>query len=182
MYLEFYGLTESPFSLTSNPRFLYNSRAFAAAWTAVVRTIEQRQGVVVITGASGAGKSMLCRALVEKLGAGTYLSAIANPRMAAGEFRSQVLADFEVADLSEVPAGAHAILLIDEAQHLSLALVEQLRLLIDMDGDAGKRIQILLVGPPELDSRLHQPLLRALRQRVAELERRLIELEEKLKE
>src|SRR5712671_1503765 len=113
MDLEFYGLAEPPFSLTSNPRFLYNSRAFAAAWASIVRAVEQREGVVVITGEGGVGKSMLCRALVEKLGAGTYLSAIANPRIAADEFRSQVLADFEVADMSEVPAGAHAVLLID---------------------------------------------------------------------
>jgi general secretion pathway protein A len=167
MYLEFYGLAEAPFSLTSDPRFVYSSRAFAVAWADVVRAIEQRQGVVVITGDSGVGKSVLCRALVEKLGVDTYLSPIANSRVSGDEFLAQVLADFDVAEIAALPPAAHAIILIDEAQHLTLAVVDQLRFLTNAERDGGKRVQVLLVGPPELRSRLQQPLLRALKQRVA---------------
>ena len=167
MYLEFYGLAEGPFSLTSNPRFIYNSRAFLAAWTAVARAVDERQGIVVITGESGVGKSMLCRALLEKLGADIYLSAIANPRVSADEFLRQVLADFGVGDLSDVPPDAHAIVLVDEAQHLGLGVFEKIRFLMNLESDKGKSLQLLLVGPPDLQARLQQPLLRSFRQRVA---------------
>lgn len=167
MYLEFYGLAECPFSLTSNPRFLYKSRAFLQASIAVVRAVEQREGLVVITGDSGVGKSMLCRALLEKLGTDTYLSAIANPRVSADEFTRQVLADFGVADVSHIPPDVEAIILIDEAQHLSLGVFEKIRFLMNEETEKGKRLQVLLVGPADLQARLQQPLLRSFRQRVA---------------
>jgi general secretion pathway protein A len=167
MYLEFYGLTEWPFSLTSNPRFIYNSRAFLQAWTDVVRAVDERQGLIVITGETGVGKSMLCRALIERLGADTYLSAIANPRVSGVDFLAQVLADFGVADVSEVPSGVHGVILIDEAQYLSLSAFEQIWKLTNLKTETGKRLQILLVGPLDLHSRLDQVVLRTLKQRVS---------------
>jgi general secretion pathway protein A len=183
-YLEFYGLAERPFSLTSNPRFLYNSRGFSLAWADVVGAVEQRQGLVVITGERGVGKSSLCRALLEKLGTDAFLSAIANPRISADDFLRQVLADFGAIDdehiagaedvtalekflVSHAPPDVQAIILVEEAQHLSLTVFEQIRLLTNLEAETGKRLQILLVGPSDLHSRLHRPLLRSFRQRVA---------------
>jgi general secretion pathway protein A len=189
-YLDFYGLADFPFSLTSNPRYLYASRAFARTWTDVTSAVARRAGIIVITGESGTGKTLMCRALLEQLGPDTLLSAIADPHLSADDLLRQILTDFgasgdeangAVPDRSADQLLAslenffrkrdlrdnHAIVLIDEAQHLRAAVLELIQRLNTFEADNGKRLQILLVGPPELYSKLHRSLLRSFSQRVA---------------
>jgi general secretion pathway protein A len=182
VYLDYYGLTEPPFDLPPNPRFLFYSAKHREAFNHLLFGIRERKGFVQITGEVGAGKTTLCRALLEQLDERFSTALILNPILSSTELmraisdefglcvceddRLAVLAAFNQFLLNEVGAGRETVLIIDEAQNLTDELLEQIRLLSNLETDDRKLLQIVLLGQPELRDRLDNPRLRQLRQRI----------------
>lgn len=182
MYLEYYGLKEPPFSITPNPRFLFFSAKHREAFNHLLYGIRERKGFVQLTGEVGAGKTTLCRALLDQLGNNYSTALILNPapdadsllRDIAQEFglnvrgltRSELLGEFNAFLLQQLDLGRDTVLIIDEAQNLTNELLEQVRLLSNLETDDQKLLQIVLMGQPELRDRLNHPALRQLRQRI----------------
>ena len=182
MYLEHYGLTEPPFDITPNPRFLFYSAKHREAYNHLLYGIRERKGFVQLTGEVGAGKTTLCRAMLEQLDDRYTTALILNPMMSAEELvkaiafefglpingldRLETLAVINQFLLQQVERGLETVLLIDEAQDLTDELLEQVRLLSNLETDNRKLLQIVLLGQPELRDRLNHPRLRQLRQRI----------------
>lgn len=182
MYLEYYGLKEPPFDITPNPRFLFYSAKHREAFNHLLYGIRERKGFVQLTGEVGAGKTTLCRAMLEQLGENFETALILNPvldadglmKAIAMEFglpvkgldRLEILASINHFLLTLVEQGRDAVLIIDEAQDLTNELLEQVRLLSNLETDDRKLLQIVLMGQPELRDRLDDYRLRQLRQRI----------------
>lgn len=183
MYLEYYGLTEAPFDITPNPRFLFYSAKHREAFNHLLYGIRERKGFVQMTGEVGAGKTTLCRALLGQLEPERYSTAlILNPALDSAELikavaiefglnvqgqdRLDTLASINKFLLQQVEQKRDAVLVIDEAQDLSEELLEQVRLLSNLETDNRKLLQIVLLGQPELRDRLNSYRLRQLRQRI----------------
>ncbi len=188
-YEQYFGLVESPFSLTPNTRFLFESESHSAALEQVTLALRRREALAVITGEVGTGKTLLCRTIVQDLEPRTFISVISNPLLTAEDLLKQLLHDFGLMSREEaranaftqhelvatlqrfiaslVPLRAHAIILIDEAQHLQPEVLEQVRLLSNFETDSQKLLQIVLVGQLDLDTVLDRPELRQLRQRIS---------------
>lgn len=180
--MEYYGLTEPPFSITPNPRFLFYSARHREAFNHMLYGIRERKGFVQLTGEVGAGKTTLCRALLEQLGKNFSTALILNPvldndelvRAVATEFglsvkgstRLEILAEINRFLLSEAQKEREVLLIIDEAQDLSNESLEQIRLLSNLETNDRKLLQIVLMGQPELKQRLEDYSLRQLRQRI----------------
>ena len=183
MYESFYGFKEKPFALTPDPRYFYPSRAHREAIDHLLYGIREREGFIVITGGVGTGKTTLCRAILSQLEPGTTTAVILNPVLSEDELLRAVLLDFGltaagrtkndlIAELNEflmrtIVAGRRAVLIVDEAQNLSLELLEQIRLLSNLETDRDKLIQIVLVGQLGLLTHLASPELEQLNQRVS---------------
>lgn len=182
MYLEYYGLTEPPFDITPNPRFLFYSGKHREAFNHLLYGIRERKGFVQLTGEVGAGKTTLCRAMLEQL-EGQYATAlILNPVMSPNELMKAIAVEFGLPVngldrldtlavinqflLQQVDRGQDTVLIIDEAQDLTDELLEQVRLLSNLETDNRKLLQIVLLGQPELRDKLNNPRLRQLRQRI----------------
>ncbi len=182
VYMDFYGLSEPPFTITPNPRFLFYSAKHREAYNHLVYGIRERKGFVQLTGEVGAGKTTVCRAMLEGLGDNYETALILNPildsdglmKAIAMEFGLEVkgLDRLETLDrinhflLSLVEKGKDAVLIIDEAQDLTNELLEQVRLISNLETDDRKLLQIVLMGQPELRTRLNDYSLRQLRQRI----------------
>jgi general secretion pathway protein A len=182
VYLDYYGLSEAPFDITPNPRFLFYSGKHREAFNHLLYGIRERKGFVQLTGEVGAGKTTLCRALLENLNNHYATALILNPvldadalmKAVAMEFgldvrgmdRLETLAHINNFLLAQVESGRDAVLIIDEAQDLTDDLLEQVRLLSNLETDDRKLLQIVLLGQPELRDRLNNPRLRQLRQRI----------------
>lgn len=182
MYVEYYGLTASPFDLTPNPRFLFYSPQHREALNHLLYGIRERKGFVQLTGEVGAGKTTLCRAALEQLGEDYCTALILNPVLSptqlmkaiAKEFgikvesdsRLEILSSINEFLLSQVEHHRNCVLIIDEAQNLTNDLLEQVRLLSNLETDDQKLLQIVLMGQPELRERLEDKKLRQLRQRI----------------
>lgn len=182
MYEAFYGLREAPFSITPDPRFLFYSRRHREAYDHLLFGIRRRVGFVQLTGEVGAGKTTLCRALLENLGDDVSTALILNPMMteiqllrtvlrelglpAKGNDRLRLMDRLNQFLLDELSAGRDVVLIIDEAQDLSAKLLEQIRLLSNLETDQRKLLQIVLMGQPELRRMLDRHELRQLRQRI----------------
>jgi general secretion pathway protein A len=188
-YERFFGLNETPFSLAPNPRFLFESASHAAALAQVAYALERREPLVVITGEIGIGKTLLCRTVLQRLERKTFLSVITDPLLERDDLLKQLLQDFGVISkdrtrltkasrheliqtlqaflTSLVPIQAHAVVIIDEAQHLQPDVLEQIRLLSNIDDERGTMLQIILVGQKDLEPLLSRPELRQLHQRVS---------------
>ncbi|HXF11317.1 MAG TPA: AAA family ATPase [Desulfuromonadaceae bacterium] len=182
MYLEFYGLKQAPFDITPNPRFLFHSAKHREALNHLLYGIRERKGFVQLTGEVGAGKTTLCRALLEQLDPRFSTALILNPILNANELMKAIATEFgldvkgldrleTVAAISQfllkqVAEGRESVLIIDEAQNLTEDLLEQVRLLSNIETDDRKLLQIILLGQPELRERLNNPALRQLRQRI----------------
>lgn len=182
VYLDFYGLKEAPFNITPNPRYLYFSAKHREALNHLLYGIRERKGFVQITGEVGAGKTTLCRALLEQLGPDYSTALILNPvlnpellvKAIAMEFGLRVkeldlletIAEINTFLLNQMEHDRDSVLIIDEAQNLTPELLEQVRLLSNLETDDRKLLQIVLMGQPELRERLNHPSLRQLRQRI----------------
>ncbi len=182
MYLEYYGLKEPPFNITPNPRFLFYSAKHREAFNHLLYGIRERKGFVQLTGEVGAGKTTLCRAMLNELGENYSTALILNPVLDAnglmkaialefgldvnGKDRLETLATLNEFLLRQVEQGRETVLIIDEAQDLTNELLEQVRLLSNLETDERKLLQIVLMGQPELRTRLNDHSLRQLRQRI----------------
>jgi len=182
VYLDYYNLTEPPFDITPNPRFLFYSAKHREAYNHLLYGLRERKGFVQLTGEVGAGKTTLCRALLEQLDDRYSTALILNPVMSPDELMKAVAIEFGLPVngldrldtlavinqflLQQVEIGKEAVLLIDEAQDLTEELLEQVRLLSNLETDNRKLLQIVLLGQPELRDRLNSPRLRQLRQRI----------------
>jgi general secretion pathway protein A len=181
MYNEYYGFREAPFNITPDPRFLFFSDKHREAFNHLLFGIKERKGFIQITGEVGAGKTTLCRALLEELGPQYKTALILNPPRSEIEMLQAILHEFglEKQDdrverletlnkflLDQVMLGYDVVLIIDEAQNLSFELLEAVRLLSNLETDQSKLLQIVLLGQPELREKLNDPRLRQLRQRI----------------
>lgn len=182
MYLDFYSLTEPPFTITPNPRFLFYSAKHREAFNHLLYGIRERKGFVQLTGEVGAGKTTVCRAMLEALGDEYETALILNPVLDSDGLMKAIAMEFgidvkgkdrlETLDslnhflLGLVEKGKDAVLIIDEAQDLSNELLEQVRLISNLETDDRKLLQIVLMGQPELRTRLNDYSLRQLRQRI----------------
>ncbi len=182
MYLEFYGLKQAPFDITPNPRFLFHSGKHREALNHLLYGIRERKGFVQLTGEVGAGKTTLCRALLEQLNGQFSTALILNPALNANELMKAIATEFglDVKNLDRLDTldavnkfllkqaefKRETVLIIDEAQNLTEELLEQVRLLSNLETDDRKLLQIILLGQPELRDKLNSPNLRQLRQRI----------------
>ena len=182
MYLEYYGLKLAPFDITPNPRFLFHSRKHREAFNHLLYGIRERKGFVQLTGEVGAGKTTLCRALLEHLDGHYSTALILNPVLSSEELtkaiateyglevkgrdRLEILATISDFLLKQTLAGKETVLIVDEAQNLTEDLLEQVRLISNIETDDRKLLQIVLMGQPELRDRLNSHRLRQLRQRI----------------
>jgi general secretion pathway protein A len=188
-YEQFFGFGEAPFSLAPNPRYLFESASHGAALAQVAYAIERREPLVVVTGEIGTGKTLLCRTVLQRLERKTFVAVINNPLLERDDLLKQLLQDFGVIskdrtkmmamsrhDLvhaledflaSLAPLQAHAVVVIDEAQHIRPDVLEQIRLLSNIDDERGTMLQIILVGQADLESLLSRPELRQFQQRVS---------------
>jgi general secretion pathway protein A len=192
MYEEFYGFTEKPFSLTPDPKYLYKSESHASAFELMQYAIRRREGFVVITGEIGTGKTTLCRALLDQLDRRTFTALLLNPFIAEEDLLRLILQDFGVVSREEIrrgrlagitkqelidtlndfllslqPIGARALLIVDEAQNLPMQVLEQIRLLSNLETDKEKLLQVVLVGQTNLQGVLKTAELRQLDQRIS---------------
>ncbi|MGE3955569.1 MAG: XrtA/PEP-CTERM system-associated ATPase [Vicinamibacterales bacterium] len=183
MYERFYNLRERPFSLSPDPEYLYPSRVHKEALSYLRYGIEGHAGFIVITGEIGSGKTTLLQTALRSLDHQTSVSRIVNTMLDARELLEAVMLDFGIdpgigrskptllRDLARYlveqrGAGRLALLVIDEAQNLSLAALEEVRMLSNLETEKSKLIQIALVGQPNLRDLLRRPELEQLRQRV----------------
>lgn len=184
MYLEHHQLHESPFSIAPNPRYLFLSQRHQEALAHLVYGLNHEGGFVLLTGTIGAGKTTLCRRLLEQIPDHVDVAYIFNPKLSDIELLATICNEFGI----EIPsdntsikrfvdginthllkahaAGRSNVLIIDEAQNLSLDVLEQMRLLTNLETDQRKLLQIILIGQPELATLLEHPSLAQLTQRV----------------
>ena len=192
MHEEYYGFTEKPFSLTPDPKYLYKSESHASAFDLLQYAIRRREGFVVVTGDIGTGKTTLCRAILEQLDRKTFTALVLNPFLSEEDLLRLILQDFGVVSREEIkrgrlagvskqelidtlnefllsllPLGAGALLIIDEAQNLPRQVLEQIRILSNLETNKEKLLQIVLVGQLNLKDLLRSPELRQLDQRVS---------------
>ena len=190
-YEPYYGLNEKPFSLSADPRFLYKSPSHAATFDDLLLGIRRREGLIVLTGDIGTGKTTLCRAVLDQLDRKTFSTFIPDPFVSREDLLRMLLIDFGVMSVDELKRGrlsgatrpdlsyplyeflksllplqAFAVLVIDEAQNLSPALLEEIRILSDLEAPE-KLLQVVLVGQLEFRSKLKLPEMRQLDQRVS---------------
>ena len=182
MYQDAFGLRDSPFGLTPDPRFLYLTDAHKEAIASVTYGLQERKGFVLILGEVGTGKTTIIRHILGRLGPDTKAAFVFNPAIGFEELLRVVLRELEVPCrsrlrtemvetlhrflLDEAVAGRVVALIIDEAQHLSSTVLEELRMLSNLETTRSKLLQIILVGQPELGAKLARPELRQVRQRV----------------
>ena len=183
MYTQFFGLTEKPFSITPDPHFLFMSERHAEALAHLVYGVTESGGFIQLTGEVGTGKTTLTRSLLERLPDTVDLAAILNPRLTVAEFLCAIFDELGIArpdststrDLVEAlnqhllhahERGRKTVLLVDEAQNLDADVLEQLRLLTNLETAKQKLLQIILVGQPELRTLLARNDLRQLAQRI----------------
>jgi general secretion pathway protein A len=183
MYRSYFGLGEAPFSLAPDPRYLYMSERHQEALAHLLYGVSGDGGFVLLTGEVGAGKTTICRCLLEQIPQACDIAYLFNPKLTVEELLSSICTELRIA----YPAGAtiktfvdsinahlldshargrHTVLIIDEAQNLSADVLEQMRLLTNLETNRRKLLQIILVGQPELAELLERRELRQLAQRI----------------
>ncbi|RKY41868.1 MAG: ATPase [Candidatus Makaraimicrobium thalassicum] len=183
MYLDFYGLRENPFNVTSDPNFLYLSHTHKEALNHLLFGIDQRKGFIEITGEIGAGKTTLCKSLLDRLDDRTKTSLIFNSDLPENQLLEAILDDFGIVPqrrckvaflrqlndflLEQLSHRNNSVLIIDEAQNLRSSTLETIRMLSNLETEKEKLLQIILVGQPQLREKLNSPKLLQLRQRIS---------------
>ena len=183
MYKSFYGLKENPFNVNPDPRFLYLTKQIEEALTGLMYGIQTRKGFITLTGEVGTGKTTLVNRLLDWLHhRQTRTAFLFNSRMNTNQLFDFVLAEFEIPCevrsksqqlmklnhwlLERYRSGETAVLIVDEAQNLTFPVLEEIRLLTNLETSTDKLLQIILSGQPELEEKLKLPQLRQLRQRI----------------
>jgi general secretion pathway protein A len=183
MYQKFYGLRESPFNVNPDPRYLFMTTQIQEALAGLTYGIQNRKGFILLTGEVGTGKTTLMNRLLDWLhGQRVATAYIFNSRLEVNHLFDFIMADFEIPCesrekshvllrlnqwlLERYRAGETAVLIIDEAQNLSNEVLEEIRLLTNLETATEKLLQIVLAGQPELEEKLRQPQLRQVRQRI----------------
>jgi general secretion pathway protein A len=184
MYLSHFGLRELPFSITPDPRFLYMSARHREALAHLVYGVGEHGGFVQLTGEVGTGKTSVCRCLLEQLPSHVNIALVLNPRLSPVELLAAVCDELRIPYpagtssqkdlvdrlhrhlLEAHAAGRRTVLILDEAQNLSADVLEEIRLLTNLETTRQKLLQVILIGQPELTAILDQPRLRQLAQRV----------------
>src|SRR5438094_8478677 len=184
MYAAHFGLTERPFSLAPDPRYLYLSDAHREALAHLLYGVGGGGSIVQLTGEVGTGKTTVCRTLLEQLPPDVDVAMIFNPRLTSVELLAVVCDELRIAypagttslkvlvdALSQALLDAHGrgrrtVLIVDEAQSLSAEVLEEIRLLTNLETTREKLLQVILIGQPELADHLARPNLRQLAQRV----------------
>jgi general secretion pathway protein A len=191
-YEEFYGFVQSPFTLAPDPRFLYLSPSHEAAMQLLLQAINRKEGIVVLTGDIGTGKTTVCRSVLERLDMTCFTSLLLNPFLSVEELLREILLDFGVISreavrsgrvaaaskhdlvstlheflVSLIPIGGSGVLIIDEAQHLSPLVLEELRVLSNLETNHAKLLQIVLVGQLNLLDVIASPEVKQLDQRIS---------------
>ena len=191
-YEEFYGFVQSPFTLAPDPRFLYLSQSHQAAMELLLQAINRKEGIVILTGDIGTGKTTVCRSVLERLDMTCFTSLLLNPFLSVEELLREILLDFGVVSreavrngrisaatkhdlvstlheflVSLIPIGGSGVLIIDEAQHLSPQVLEELRILSNLETNQSKLLQIVLVGQLNFLDILASPDVKPLDQRIS---------------
>lgn len=183
MYESFFKLTEKPFNTTPDSKFFFPSLRHTEALNNLVYAISERRGFVVITGEIGAGKTTVCRTLLNKLEPNTKVAVITNTHLNCKELIEQILEELEVgytpgskrkliAQLNEflikqLSQNINVVLIIDEAQNLTTRVLEEVRMLSNLETEKEKLIQIILMGQPQLKAKLEHAKLLQFKQRIA---------------
>jgi len=192
LYEAFYGLREQPFALTTDPRFLFMGDAHRRAYEELLTGLRRREGLMVLTGDTGMGKTTLCRAVINALGPRTFSALILNPYMSDAEVLRVILRDFGLVTREEIRNGAFAkadvpqlldtlegflkslidlnsfaVVIIDEAQSLSAKVLDQIRVLGGIESEGRRLLQIILVGQPDLLTTIRSDAMKALDDRVS---------------
>lgn len=184
MYFDYFEFKEPPFNLTPNSRFFFEGNKHKEALDSLLYAINQRKGFIVITGEIGSGKTTVSRALINKLDKNTEVALITNTHVNSKDLLMTLLEDLEIEFqpsfskakllsrlndylLAQAHRGHNVVLMIDEAQNLKPAVLEEVRMLSNLETETEKLIQIVLIGQPELKQKLGLSRLEQLRQRVA---------------
>jgi len=183
MYQRFFGLREGPFNVNPDPKYLFLTRQMQEALASLTYGIQNRKGFILLTGEVGTGKTTLLNKLLDWLhGQRVSTAFIFNSQLDVNHLFDFIMADFEIPCetreksqvllrlnhwlLERYRAGETAVLIVDEAQNLSLQVLEEIRLLTNLETSTEKLLQIVLTGQPELEEKLKLPQLRQLRQRI----------------
>ncbi|HEV8395863.1 MAG TPA: AAA family ATPase [Vicinamibacterales bacterium] len=191
-YEEYYRLSQSPFSLAPDPHFLYLSESHDDAIRQLLEAARRNEGVIVLTGDVGTGKTTIARALLTRLDRTSFASLVLNPFVSVDELLREILLDFGVISRDDIrsgragsasrhdltstlhdfllslhPIGAHGVLIIDEAQHLPADVLEQIRVISTVETTTTNLLQVILIGQPSLLDALAQDHLRQLDSRVS---------------
>ena len=190
-YERYFGLREKPFSLSPDPRFFFTNPSRRATFDALVAGIRRREGILALTGETGTGKTTLCRAVLQSLDRKTFAAFVPDPFLSREDLLKILLVDFGVISMDEIRSGrlqgatrtdlsyrlydfltspqpvqTFAVVMIDEAQNLSTQLLEEIRILADLE-TRQRLLQIFFIGQPQLGSHLGTPEMRQLNQRVS---------------
>ncbi|MCE5334684.1 MAG: AAA family ATPase [Desulfobacteraceae bacterium] len=184
MYKKYFGIRKAPFSIAPDPRYLYMSAQHKEALAHLLYGVRLDGGFVLLTGEVGTGKTTICRCLLERLPKSCDVAFVINPKLSSSELLATICDEFRISYpktkastkflvdsineylLTEHAGHRKALLLIDEAQNLSDEVLEQIRLLTNLETNERKLLQIILIGQPELRERLARPELRQLAQRI----------------
>jgi len=182
MYEKFYGFKEKPFNATPDSKFFFPSPKHTEALSCLVYAINERKGFVVITGEIGAGKTTVCRSLMNKVDSNTRVALITNTHLTCKELIAEILDEFEVEYKSgtkqkllsqlntylikQLSSDINIVLIIDEAQNLTTNVLEEIRMLSNLETEKEKLIQIMLLGQPQLKVKLGNIRLEQFRQRI----------------
>ncbi len=176
MYKEFFHLSENPFNMTADPDFFFASHQHEEAFSHLVYGIQQRKGILVVTGEIGTGKTTLCRTLLNRLDEDIKTALILNPNFSELQLLKLIVRDLGIEGnfrtkldlienlnhflIEETNNGNNVVIIIDEAQNLTIKQLEQVRLLSNIETEKEKLLQIILVGQPELCDKLKLNALR----------------------
>lgn len=183
MYEKFYGFSEKPFNTTPDSKFFFASSKHTEALNSLIYAINERKGFVVITGEIGAGKTTVSRALLNKIDANTKIALITNTHITRKELIEQILDDIGVDYtpggkqklikqlnkflIEQLSLDVNVVVIIDEAQNLTSKVLEEVRMLSNLETEKEKLIQIILMGQPQLKTKLAHAKLEQFKQRVA---------------